>query len=206
MELLAKTVVSAVVVVVLLLVIYYALQSTILSHVTEQQAASLVTADLQGEYPGAIVNITNETASNYTGSWDITTSVVLNATSPCPSYYAYTFDYPKFGFVYLVQNNYTQGCRIYGLQKNSTFILSSFPAAITRSYTLGIPSVLSFVDQFGFHNVSVSSHFYQSTSIAGMNYTNAWLVRYSYPGANHTVSVLLSEVNGTLLSAYNSSS
>ena len=205
MDLLAKTVVLAAVVIVILLGVYYALQSTILSHVSEQQAASLVTADLQNAYPSAMINITNERPSNYTGSWYIAASVVVNATSPCPSYYSYTFDYPKFGFVYRVQNTYTQDCRIYGLQQNSSFLLSSFPAAVTRSYTLGIPGVMSFVQQYGFHNVSVISHFYQSIDTHGMNYTKAWLVEYSAPRANHTVSVLLSQLNGTLLAAYNSS-
>jgi hypothetical protein len=205
MDLLSKTVVAAVVVVVILLGVYYALQSTILSHVSEQQAASLVTADLQNAYPSAIINITSERSSNYTGSWYIAASVVVNATSPCPSYYAYTFDYPKFGFVYRVQNTYTQDCRIYGLQQNTSFLLSSFPAAITRSYTLGIPSVMSFVQQYGFRNVSVGSHFYQNLSAYGKNYTKAWLVEYSAPKANHTVSVLLSQLNGTLLATYNSS-
>lgn len=206
MDLLAKTLVVAVIVVVLLLAIYYALQNTILNHVSKQQAASLVTADLQKAYPGAMVNITNETPSNYTGSWYIIASVVVNATSPCPSYYAYTFDYPQFGFVYRVQNTYTQDCKIYGMQGNSSFLLSSFPIAITRSYKLSIPSVLAFVDEYGFYNVTVASHFYDNLTLLGTNYTNVWQVAYSYPGvANHAVNVFLSQANGTLIGAYNSS-
>ncbi len=202
MDLLARTIIIAVAVIIILFIVYYALQNTVFQHVTQQQAASLVTADLQRTYPNALINVTNNTPSNYSGSWHIVASVVLNATSVCPSYFVYTFDYPQFGFVYRVDNTYTSNCVIYGLSSAKPFILSSFPVAITRAYTLGIPSVLSFVGSAGFGNTSAHANFFTLTSVQGSNYSNIWIVNYSSARENYTVYVLLSQLNGTLIKAF----
>lgn len=203
MELLLRMLIVIAVVVVVLLGVYYALQSSFFQHVTKQQAESLVTADLQRLYPNSAINITNDTASTYSGSWHIAVSVVLNATSPCPSFFVYTFDYPQFGFVYRVQNTYTNNCVIYGLSQNKTFIVSSYPVAITKSYVLGVPSIRNYLNSQGFGSVTVTARFFSSTAILGTNYTNVWLVKYSSTKATYSVYALLSQVNGTLLRTYN---
>ncbi len=206
MDLLVRAIVGAVVVIVILFGVYYALQNSVFQHVTQQQAAALVTSDLQRLYPGALINVTNNTPSNYSGSWHIVTSVILNSTSACPSYFVYTFDYPQFGFVYRVDNTYTNNCVIYGFNKNAPFIISSFPVAITRVYTLGIPNMVGFIDSSGFSNVNAAAHFFGSTNVLGKNYTNVWLVSYTSPSKNYSVYALLSQLNGTLLASYNASS
>lgn len=205
MDLLTRTVVIALVLILVILGIFYALQNTILAHVSVQQAVSLVTADLQGTNPNAIINITNVTASTYAGSWHIVAGVITNATTPCPSYFVYTFDYPQFGFVYRVQNTYTSNCVIYGLAQNKTFIISSFPIAITRSYNLMPPAIISYLNVQGINNVVVTAHFYNKLNAQGNSYTNVWLVNYTSKKVAYSAYALLSQVNGTLLSAYNAS-
>jgi hypothetical protein len=205
MELLARAILGIVVVVVILLALFYALQSSFFQQVTKQQAESLVVADLQRTYQGSSVQVLNDTPSNYSGSWHITTSLILNSTSPCPDFFIYTFDYPQFGFVYRVQNTYTNNCVIYGLTQSKPFIISSYPVAITRSYLLGISSVSAYINSVGFGNVKVTANFFNSTSLFGSSYTNVWLVNYNSMLSNHSVSVLLTQVNGTLLTAYNTS-
>ena len=203
MDLLVKTMVAAVVVVAILFVAYYAMQNTLFQHITKDQAISLITADLLGAYPGAQVNVTNATASSYAGSWHIAFSIILNATSPCPSYFAYSFDYPQFGFVYRVENTYAKNCTIYGLSSGKPFIVSSSPVAITRAYTLNVPNLRAFIAAYGFHNVTVAANFFNSTTINAVNYTHAWQVVYSSERANHSAAALLSQLNGTLLTSYN---
>ncbi|MCL5239493.1 MAG: hypothetical protein M1286_03420 [Candidatus Marsarchaeota archaeon] len=205
MDLLARTLILAVILIAIIFGVYYALQNSVFQHVTQQQAASLVTSDLQRLYPSALINITNNTPSNYSGSWHVVASVVLNSTSVCPSYFVYTFDYPQFGFVYRVDNTYTSNCVVYGLS-NKSFIISSFPVAVTRAYTLGIPAVKAFVEGSGFSNVVTHANFFNYTDVQGSNYTNVWIVNYSSPEKNYTLYVALSQLNGTLLKTFNISS
>lgn len=206
MELLARAIIGIVVIVLILLLLFYSLQNTLFQHVSKQQAEALVLSDLQRNYPGAIVNITNDTPSNYSGSWHVSASLVLNATSPCPSFFEYSFDYPKFGFQYTVDNRYTQNCVIYGLTSDKPFIISSYPVAITRAYLLNVSSVMNYINVTRFGNVVARAHFYNYTNLLGTNYTNVWLVSFSSRIENHSVYVILSQLNGNLIAAYNMSS
>jgi len=203
MDLLVKTMVAAVVVVAILFAVYYAMQNTLFQHITKDQAVSLITAYLLGAYPNAQVNVTNATISTYAGSWHIIFSIIINATSPCPSYFAYSFDYPQFGFVYRVENTYTKNCTIYGLSPEKPFIISSSPVAITRSYMLNASSIKAFIASYGFRNVTVASNFFNATTINAINYTRIWQVVYSSERANHSVIALLSQLNGNMLVTYN---
>jgi hypothetical protein len=128
----------------------------------------------------------------------------MQPSSPCPSYSIYSYDYPKYGFINRTENTYTRNCVIYGAQ-NKSYIIASFPVAITWSYDLDVPQVLTFVKSYGFGNVTVNASYFSNTTVLGKNYTNIWLVRYASANANHTVSVLLSQVGGNLLLEYNSS-
>jgi hypothetical protein len=205
MDLLVRAMLFAVIVIVVLFAVYYALQSSVFQRVTQEQAASLVTTDLQRLYPSALINITNNTPSNYSGSWHIVASVILNATSPCPSYFVYTFDYPQFGFVYRVDNTYTNNCVVYGFNSKGPFIVSSFPVALTRAYALNIPALSNFINAVGFSHVQAYAHFYNRTSVLGKNYTNVWLVSYSSTFSNNSAYALISQLNGTFLASYNAS-
>ena len=202
MDLLSKAVVAAVAIVVIIFAVYVALSHVSLGQqITEAQAASLVLHDLQNSNPGAAVNITNVTRSQYAGSWHILASVVTNATSPCPSYYIYSFDYPKYGFVYRVDNTYTSDCVVYGVVGNS-YPIGSYPVAITASYSRNITAVSDFVRSHGFNNVAVHATYYNSTTVSGSTYLDVWAVNYSYPSSNSSVIVLLSQQNGTVMLAY----
>lgn len=205
MDLVVRVLIIAIVLIAALVALYYLLQGTLLQHVTQQQAEALILSDLQRISPGALINITNSTPSTYAGSWHIVTSVITNATSPCPSYLVYSFDYPQFGFVYRVENTYTKDCVIYGLSTNKTFIVSSFPVAITRAFNLNIPMVNDFINSQGARNVVVTTQFLYNITALGTNYTNVWLVNYSSKNVAYSVYVMLKQVNGTLITAYNRS-
>jgi hypothetical protein len=104
MDLLTKSIMIVVVIVIIIALLYYLIvHFGITTQVSEAEAISLVTSDIKNSHPGAVINITNVSPSQYPGSWHIIMSVIYNATSPCPSFYTYSFDYPKFGFVYGVR-------------------------------------------------------------------------------------------------------
>jgi len=191
MDLLVKSIIVVIVVVAIFGAVFYLFSSGLLSQqITQAQATSLVYHDLQNTDPGAQVNITNVTPSQYAGSWHILASVILNATSPCPSYFIYSFDYPKYGFVYRIENTYT----------DDTTIIGSGPAAITWSYEENIPAVTSFVSKYGYSNVAVYATYHKSINYSGLNYSDMWLVEYTAPSANATLNVLISQLNGTSVS------
>ncbi|MEM0087309.1 MAG: hypothetical protein QW774_01070 [Candidatus Micrarchaeaceae archaeon] len=203
MELLGKVIVYAIVIALIIIGIYFAaLRLGAGSHVSAQQAKALVLSDLANTYPNAEINITNITPSQFPGSWHIIASIVINATKPCPSYFIYSFDYPQYGFVYRVENNYTSDCVVYGLLRNSSYIIASYPVAIARSYSMRIPSIDNFVNRFGYNNTIVHASYYPSFSIFGTNYTKVWLVNYSAAAANYSEYVLISQQGGDLLANY----
>ena len=200
MNLLATVLVFAIVVVVAILAVYYAytlFSSSSGQQLTEQHAESLIVSDLQAAYPNAIVNITNATSSTYAGSWHIVASVTENATSPCPSYFINTYDYPQFRFVSTPQNTYTANCKIYVFSPNSAFRLGSAPVAIAWA-SKHVPNIIYFISRFGYGNVNASAK-YQVNATEG----DVWLLAYISPLANYTAHAVLADTNGTLISVYN---
>lgn len=203
MDLLLKALIAAVAVMVLVYLGYYAISHVSFGpQVSKAQAESLVLHDLQNANPSGIINITNVTTSQYAGSWHIIASVVLNATSTCPSYYIYSFDYPKYGFVYRVDNTYTSNCIIYGTTPGVAFPIGSYPVAITQSYLLNLSIVNRFISRYGLQNVMVHASYYPRLDFYGTNYTSTWLVNYTSTTAGQYVSVLLSQANGTALNTH----
>ncbi len=196
MDLLVRSAIVVVVIIAIFGAAFYLFSSGVFKQqVTEAQAVSLIYHDLQNSNPGAQINITNVSTSQFQGSWHILASVVLNATSPCPSYYIYSFDYPQYNFVYRVMNTYTSNCTVYSGAGNQT-VIGSGPAAITQSYDLHIPEVMNFVTEYGYSNVAVYATYYDNITYQGANYRNAWFVNYTSPKANSTVNVLVFS-NGT---------
>lgn len=210
MDLLSKTIIVVAVIVIAVFVAYsLSKYVSFAPQVTEAQAESLVLHDLENANPGSVVNVTNATHSQYAGSWYIVASLVANATSPCPSYYIYSFDYPKYGFVYRVENTYTNyshsGCTIYGLTSpNRPYPIGSYPVAIAKSYLLNLSAVNNFVSRYGFNKVVVKAGYYDSIFFDNANYSKVWLVNYTAPGSSSYVSVLLSQTNGTEEAAHSS--
>lgn len=166
--------------------------------ISAADAKSLVLHDLQNNYPGANISISNVSPSQYQGSWHIVASVVLNYTSPCPTYFVTSYEYPKYGFVSRAENNYTYGCVI----DITPIKLTSYPVAITRSYDLHIGSIDSFVSKYGYNNVNVKAVYYNSTAIYGKTYDDVWIVNYSAPETNESVYAVLS-FDGSEVLTYN---
>ncbi|MDE1822762.1 MAG: hypothetical protein KGI00_01680 [Candidatus Micrarchaeota archaeon] len=213
MDLLGKSVIAAIVILAILLAAYFLfLKNPFSQPVSKTEATSLVLSDLQNTYPGAVINITNVTPSDPTvakGSWHIIASVVTNATSPCPSYAVYSFDYPQYHFVQRVDNIYTaynaqsDSCTVYGFTSGSSYLIASYPVAIARSYSLNISQVRQFVQKYGYVSVSVHANYYSSTTFNMHNYTNVWMVQYTAPRANYSVYAILTQSDGSLVAAFN---
>ncbi|VVB76884.1 Uncharacterised protein [uncultured archaeon] len=211
MELLTKVIVSAVVMIVLLLGAYYLVrQSTMFQHVTAAQAGALVTDDLLIWYPNSNVTITNLVPSNYSGSWHVVASVITNETTPCPSFYIFSFDYPKFNLVNRPENTYVADCSVNGWMPGRNFTISSFPVAIALSYSSGIPSVTHYVQSVGFRNVTVNATFFSALGVASQNnsaistlYPNVWRVGYSSQRSANSLYVILSQKNASIMGTIN---
>lgn len=209
MDLLTKSIMAVVILVlVVFLGFYFAKQINLgQPQMTREQAVSFVLNDFNNNMPDSIINITNVTPSQYPGSWHIVASVITNATTPCPSYFIYSFDYPKFGFVYRVDNIYTDRCTIYGFSENKTNIITSYPVAITRSYNLNLTSVRNLVNKYGYDSIKVNATFYNAITLSGQNYTKVWIVAYGsrLDPINYTY-VVLSQAGGNLLLSFNRTS
>jgi hypothetical protein len=204
MDILARTLLALVAIVLVFFAIYYASSHYLPSSgVTEQQAVTQVQSFLQNNNPDSIINLTNVTPSEYPGSWHIEASVIRYPTSPCPSYYVYSFDYPKYGFVNRTESLYTANCTIYGLIPGTSYIIGSYPVAIARSYALNTSSVLMFVQTVGYDNTVVHATYYNQTYLQGANYSKVWIVNYSSPDTNKNVYSVISQTNGTFITTYN---
>lgn len=200
MELLMRVVVLAVIVIAVFLAAYLIVTSiSPMSSVTKEQAENLVVGDLMSKYPGAEINITNATSSIYPGSWEIIVGIIVNSTSPCPSYFVDTFEYPKFGFVNRTQNTYTGDCKIQAYSQGQR--LYNSPVAITRAYN--VSGVKDYLGAFGFGNVTVTARNYTAAKLQGTDYSSIWLVNYSSARASYNFYVVLSQLNGSILNAYN---
>ncbi len=204
MDLLSKAIVIAVVAVIIVVGIYYAFQKVFLTgQVSEPQAVSLVTNYLESHNPGAVINITNVTPSQYQGSWHIEATFIGNASSPCPEYVLYSFDYPKYGFVNRTDNIYTKGCVIYGLVGNSNYSIGAYPIAISRATSLNITPVEEFILKYGYGNVTARALYYQNVSMFNGTYSKIWIVNYSSVNANSSVHAVISQTDGKYLFSYN---
>ena len=115
---------------------------------------------------------------------------------------SYSFDYPKYGFVSTLVNNYTSNCVIYGFDQNKSYVFEFAPLAVVRSYDLGIPSVNSFVEKYGFSNVTVQAAFYNVLNVGGESQNDVWLVNYSSPKSNYSEFVALTQLDGDLIANY----
>ncbi len=203
MNLLSKTFLIAVIIIAALIAVRFAL-SNVPQHIAVAAAVSNVTSYIEASYPGSIVNITSINASQYPGSWHIIASVVVNATKACPSYMVYSFDYPQYGFVSRLENNYTENCIVNGVQYGKEYVITSYPIAIAWSYS-HISEARSFVQNYGYKNVSVSASYFSTTTLGGQNFTKLWLVKYASQQPSNVLEIGLSQINGTLLYLSNSS-
>ncbi len=200
MDLFSKAVIFALILIAFMFSVYYIESHGVaVQQITKSQPDALVLNYLQNSNPSSAINITNTTPSHYPGSWHITASIVTNATSPCPSYFIYSFDYPKYGFVLRVDNTYTSNCQIYGSAQGKSAVIGSYPVAITKSYVDNISAVKAFVYKYGFSNVSAHAFYFNSTAFQGKEYSNLWIVNYTSSKSNASVDVLLSQSNGTVL-------
>ena len=203
MDLLLKSIIAMVVIIGIIFVAYFAISSTHTEYLTRSEAVSQVVDYLQNSNQGAVVNITNATESTSPGSWDVVATVITNATKQCPSYLAYYFDYPRYGFVNGTQTIYTSGCKVYGYNKSRTYIIGSYPVAITMVHLLNLSVVNKFSGEYG-ANVVVSAYYNKTSNVGGQEYNNTWTIRYSAPEASNSLYIVISQLNGTYIASYNS--
>ncbi|MEM3781645.1 MAG: hypothetical protein QXT43_01625 [Candidatus Micrarchaeaceae archaeon] len=205
MNLIEATLILAIAIIAIVAISYFLLHHVILSTITESQAKELILNDLQKSSPGATIILGNVTPSIYKGSWHVVVSIIKNYSSPCPSYYVYAYDYPRFGFIPTNINNYTGSCKVNGYSPGKPYLITSSPVAITFATSSNISSVASFINKYGYANVSAYAEFYNETKIENASYTDVWLVNYTSKYAKQSVEVLLSQLNGTVLKVFNSS-
>ena len=162
---------------------------------TEQQAEQLVVTDLQKSYQGATVSVINVTRSPVqSGAWRITVLLVLDPTSPCPSVSIEGFDYPATRLVPSSYNNYTasaHGCTVYSGGGAVGSSEMSAEIAIAMSYHDYFPTIMSYVDDYGYGNMHVHATLCSNPS-------DVWLVNYSAQAANKPLYVLMHQ-NGTII-------
>ncbi len=199
MGLIANVFIVAILVIVVLFAISY-LSTGSQKQLTQAQAVAEVTDFIHSSFPNSVVNVTTNAtpSSSYAGSWTIQAQAIINGTKPCPSDFVYSFDVPAFSLVNNTQNVLTSGCKVY------ESAIGAYPVAIAWSYSkLNLTQVHAFVAQYTYPDVNVTADHFQSTTLNGMNFTNVWLVTYTAPNANHSVSVVLNQANGTAAYVFN---
>ena len=78
------------------------------------------------------------------------------------------------------------------------------PIAIAWVYSkLNVSQVRAFVNKYSYSNVTVAANYLSNYSVHGLNFTDVWLVNYTAPLANHTVTVVLSQLNKTAELVFN---
>ncbi len=187
MELLAKVIVCAIVIVAMVFIGYYVATSNMLmaQSVNSQQASALVKTDLMDLYPNANITLTEVVPSNYSGSWHVEAAVILNATSPCPSYSILSFDYPKFGFVSTKKDIYAQNCTPMNYSMGN---LIPNPQVAT-TLASGLASVKAYIVAYGAPNV---------TAVTALS-DNAYIINYSTKRSSNYIVAILSQKNGSVL-------
>ncbi len=195
---------------IVILVAARSIAGTAPQQVTSAQASAEVKDFITSSFSGSTVNVTtNITPSNYQGSWHIVAQAIINGTKVCPSYYIYSFDYPRFTLVNNTENLYTSNCVVGGIQPNLPYMISSYPVAIAMSYDAHIPKVEAFISRYGRNAVDVYANYFRSIALNGTNYTKAWIINYTMPSASHYVVVVLNQtvvqdrINGTEVPAFN---
>lgn len=202
MDLLTKVVVYAVAIVAVLFALYYAATLIPKAAPTQQQAERNITGYLNDLYPGANVTITDIRPSVYANSWYVLASVIANASTPCPSYQTYYYDYPQFSLVNGTENKYTTGfpnCTVYNYEPGTP--LGSAPAAITLASNNA--TVWSgYVERFGFANIRTSA-VYNETATSPRNFSEVWWITYAAPSADYSMLAAVSQKNGSVLTIVN---
>jgi hypothetical protein len=174
-----------------------------------EQAGQAVLNDLQLSYPNSTVTIINTSKENSSSSsWNIFVSLVYNATSPCPTVYLEEYTYPAFNFVPTIANLYTKDCIIYGLSQTKlpyyTYLITSPEIAIAKSYNASFPSVLRYVQEYGYQNVKVHAVHYSllgNIPFTNETFKNVWLINYTAAGASSS-QLLIMNATGSILYNY----
>lgn len=199
MDLLTKVVLYAAVLIIVLAAVYYGLGmvSRPASSPTSAQASANITNYLYSVYDGSSVTINNVTPSvQYPGSWHVVASVVENASTPCPAYQVYTFDYPRFGLVNRTETEYTTGLPSCLAYYQSGKQVGSAPIAVTLASKNA--TVADYIAKFGFRNVLTAAQPGNVTVSGGL--LRVWNITYSSGQANYSIYAVISQVNGSVIS------
>ena len=155
---------------------------------TQGQAQSLVLNDIKSQNPAATVAVVSVYPSTLTNnSWNIVSSVVYNATKPCPTLFIQSYDYPATGLQPSTDNLYTRGCVIYGLSTAPTYVISSPYIAIARASSSNSIAVTNYVANTNpvyayatfYANLSASITALTNCSACNKSFSNVWLVNYT---------------------------
>ncbi|HUC39055.1 MAG TPA: hypothetical protein VL944_02905 [Candidatus Acidoferrum sp.] len=211
MELLGRVAIIALIIIVIvgaaLLVIRYAVHNT--GPLTAAQASQIVQRDLKQSYPNASISIINTSPSTLAqNSWNVFVSLVYNATRPCPTLYLEEYDYPATGLVPSVSNLYTRGCVIYGLTTSSlpyyTYIITSPEVAIAKSFNSSFPSLVVYVNTYGYNNTNVYATHYAALNLgtnidpSNTTFSDVWLINYTATQAPRSQYVVLNSTGSII--------
>ncbi len=205
MELIGRVAIIAVVVIMIAAAAFLLFSHVIAGQLTSQQAVQYVLSDVRASNPSANITIINVSSSKVV-SWNITLSVVYNASKPCPTLFIEYFDYPATGLVPTTENRYTANCVVYGLSTAQPYVISSPYIAIARSYNQSA-QMRAYVHTFGYNNTTVHANFYSalgaSATPLGENFTSVWLINYTAKSAGYSEYAILGS-SGAVIANYTS--
>ncbi|MDE1857242.1 MAG: hypothetical protein KGH98_04155 [Candidatus Micrarchaeota archaeon] len=207
MDLLARVAIGVIIILVIAGVVYAFASVAALAQkaLNQSQAVQIVMKDLRTSAQNAQIGLINVSASKLKNdSWNVVLSIAYNSTRACPTLLIESFDYPATGLVPSVENVYTQGCAIYGLNNAPGYVVGSPYIAMVEAYNSGL-TFKNYVDRYGYNTTFVSAKFYPSVvanyTPLSQPFSNVWIVNYSAPLSPVNQYAVLYQ-NGTFAANY----
>lgn len=167
------------------------------ANVSESDAKNWVLEDMRTKYPQAssleIISVDqNSTTSAGAKSYSIKGAAVLDSNSLCPERYHLYYDYPKSNFVTWTET-IVKNCAVCTGQAQC---IIAFPEqAVIASHTFnGTARVSQFITTYP--AAMPNATFYESFN----GVQNVWLVKYTAPESSYSLLVLVSKVDGKIIS------
>ncbi len=210
MELIPKIAVFAIVLIVILGIAYALSQHLHSSALTANTVEGYVVNDLQQQNPNASIKIINVTPSSIqSGSWDVVVRLISNGTRACPTLLIEGFDYPAMTLLPNLYNQYVGSCAISGSAYSSSYVVGNSAVAITEVYEQKNPTMMGYLNQYGYNNTYVDAKFYHvlNNSVLPINTSmqNAWVIAYKAVNANYSLYAILNQ-SGKITSIFSKNS
>jgi hypothetical protein len=198
MELLSKVALVAIILIVIAVSVGVLLKHVSQpSNITASYAKNFVLTDLHQSTPSGEFTVLN--VSGGPNSWTVLVAASYNTTTPCPTYFTESFNYPSTNLAPTIDNIYISNCTVRQIPSSSggdiTLPVIAIGEATEQARSGGDPLLLNYLQTYPFGSTSVKADLYstynsilEGTRVTG---SNIWIVNYTSTDANFSVYAIL---------------